>query len=115
MTLLLTCRANEEAIIMRKLLATLAVGACGLLATASGSAAAPPNAGCSPPFTATSFAAAVARIQAEGFTGDLTPFLAFLEQTDRNDDEVVCVKDIPDTPGNLPWQHIYVDNVTANP
>ena len=112
---------------MRKLLATLAVGACGLLATASGSAAAPPNAGCSPPFTATSsarpsstdaapaFAAAVARIQAEGFTGDLTPFLAFLEQTDLNDDEVVCVKDIPDTPGNLPWQHIYVDNVTANP
>jgi hypothetical protein len=100
---------------MRKLVTTLAVGACGLLATASGSSAAPPNSGCPPPFTATSFAAAVERIQAEGFTGDLAPFLAFLEQTDLNDDEVVCVKDIPDTPGNLPWQHIYVDNVTANP
>jgi hypothetical protein len=55
------------------------------------------------------FAAAV-RIRAEGYTGDIAPFLAFLEQTDMNDDQVVCVKDIPDNPENPPWAHIYVDN-----
>ena len=100
---------------MRKLLAVLTIGAFGVLAAASGGAAAPPDSGCPPPFAATSFAAAVARIQAEGYTGEIAPFLAFLEQTDMNDDQVVCVKDIPDTPGNPPTAHIYVDNVAATP
>lgn len=100
---------------MRKLLAVLTVAAGGVLAAASGGAAAPPNSGCPPSFEAESFAAAVARIQAEGYTGEIAPFLAFLEQTDMNDDQVVCVKDLPDTPGNQPWQHVYVDNVAAAP
>ena len=100
---------------MRRLLAILTVGACGALATASGSAAAPANPRCPPPFTPTSFAAAVAQIQAEGYTGEIAPFLAFLEQTDMNNDEVVCVKDNPNTPGNQPWQHIYIDNFAATP
>ena len=100
---------------MRKLLAVLTIAACGVLAAASSGAAAPPNRGCPPPFAATSFAAAVTQIQVEGYTGDIARFIAFLEQTDINDDQVVCVKDNPDTPGNQPWQHIYVDNLAATP
>ena len=98
---------------MRQLVAVFVLGVCGVLAAAGGGAAAPQNSGCPPPFSATSFTAAVAQIQSQGYTGDVAPFLAFLEQTDMNNDQVVCVKDIPNTPGNQPWQNIYIDNVAA--
>ncbi len=38
----------------------------------------------------------------------------FIAETDKNDDRRVCVKDIPNTPGNPPTARIVVDNSTRS-
>jgi len=49
-----------------------------------------------------------------GFPGDISRLNEFLVFTDVNDDQRLCVKDIPDTPGNPPYVFVFVDN-GANP
>jgi hypothetical protein len=51
----------------------------------------------------------------EGSPNPVDVLLAALQAIDKNDDDLVCVKDLPDTPGSPSYVRNVVDNTAQTP
>jgi hypothetical protein len=98
---------------MRRAFLVLGIVVTATLAASPTGVAAPPAGGCPPIFALMTFEEVENLVLANGGSGE--GLREFLATTDLNADQSVCVKDLPNTPGNPPWAFIAIDNVAHLP
>jgi hypothetical protein len=99
---------------LKRSMTVLAVAGCAALAAVP-SGAAPPTGGCPPAFDALTFAEAIELAHETGAPGTDEELLAILVSLDKNQDEVLCFQDLPDTPGIPPFFFNVIDNTASVP
>lgn len=99
---------------LKRSIAVLAVVGWAAL-TAAPTGAAPPPGVCPPAFDALTFAEALELAHETGAPGTDEELLALLVGLDKNQDEVLCFQDLPNTPGIPPFAFNVIDNTASVP
>lgn len=94
---------------MRRVLTIVVVAGLGFASAVAPAAAARPQAGCGSGFASMTIQQTLVLVS-EGSPNSDDVLLAALEKYDKNDDDLVCVKDLPDTPGSPSYVRNVVDN-----
>jgi hypothetical protein len=100
---------------LKRSVTVLVVAGLAALAAAAPSGAAKPTGVCPPPFDPLTFAEALELAHETGAPGTDEELLAFLVRFDKNQDEVLCFQDLPDTPGIPPFAFNVIDNTASVP
>jgi hypothetical protein len=99
----------------RPLLAATATAMLMLASVAGPAFADRPIAGCPPGFIDDAFTLEEALAYKVGLpTGSVEYFTGYFASTDKNGDGLVCMKDLPDTPGIPPYVTQLMDNVASS-
>jgi hypothetical protein len=98
---------------MKPFLAALVAG--GALASAGAGSAAQPSGNCPPPFQPMTIAQFTELTVGLGNPHPIEQIQAVLASLDANGDDVLCVLDLPNTPGNKVYQFDVVDNTASVP
>ncbi len=97
---------------MRRLFAVVGLSAIAFGATAAPAAAAHPQGRCGGGFGLMTIGDTLPLVS-EGSPLSVAELEAILQGLDKNDDDLVCVKDLPDTPGSPSYIRNVVDNTAS--
>jgi hypothetical protein len=99
---------------MRRLFATVAVSVIALGASAAPATAAHPVGMCGRGFVLMTIDDTLPLVS-DGSPLSVAELEVILQGLDKNDDDLVCVKDLPDTPGSPSYIRNVVDNTASTP
>lgn len=99
---------------MRRSIIVLVVSAIAIVSTAAPAGADHPRGRCGLGFDLMTIEDTLPLVS-EGSPNPVEVLLAALQGIDKNDDDLVCVKDLPDTPGSPSYVRNVVDNTARTP
>ena len=99
---------------MRRSITVLVVSAIAFVSAAAPAGAGHPLGRCGRGFELMTIEETLPLVS-EGSPNPIDVLLAALQGIDKNDDDLVCVKDLPDTPGSPSYVRNVVDNTAQTP